>query len=47
MLSPQLATLHRDAFVFDERVESSVEVAAHRGKFDLADLGLGADVAAA
>ena len=47
MLSPQLATLHRDAFVFDEPVESSVEVAAHRGESDLADLDLGADAAAA
>jgi len=31
MLSPRLATLHRDAFVFDERVESRVEVAATAG----------------
>jgi len=28
MLSPRVATLHRDAFVFAERVETSVEVAA-------------------
>ena len=47
MLSPQLATLHRDAFVFDERVKSSIEVAADRGKSDLADLDLGADAATA
>lgn len=47
MLPPQLATLHRDAFVFDERVQSSVEVAAHRGESDLADLDPGADTAAA
>jgi hypothetical protein len=30
MLSPRLA-IHRDAFVFDERVESSDELAAHHG----------------
>ena len=45
-LSPRLATLHRDAFVFNV-VESGVEVAAHRGESGLADLDLGADAAAA
>ena len=47
MLSPQLATLHHDAFVADERIYSSVEDAAHGGDSDLADLDLGADAAAA
>jgi hypothetical protein len=43
MLSPRLATLHRDTFVFDELPETTVERAAHRGESDLADLGLGDD----
>jgi hypothetical protein len=47
MLSPRLATLHRDTFVFDEPLETTVELAAHRGESDLADLDLGDDAAAA
>jgi hypothetical protein len=47
MLSPRLATLHRDTFVFDEPPETTVELAAHRGESGLADLDLGADAAAA
>ena len=43
MLSPRLATLHRDTFVFDEPLETTVELAAHRGESDLADLDLGDD----
>jgi hypothetical protein len=43
MLSPGLATLHRDTFVFDEPPETTVELAAHRGESDLADLDLGDD----
>lgn len=40
MLSPRLATLHRDTFVFDEPLETTVELATHRGESDLADLDL-------
>jgi hypothetical protein len=43
MLSPRLATLHRDTFVFDEQVETTVELMAHRGESDLAHLDLGDD----
>jgi len=43
MLSPRLATLHRDTFVFDEPLETTVELAAHRGESDLAHLDLGND----
>jgi hypothetical protein len=43
MLSPRLATLHRDTFVFDEPVETTVELTAHRGESDLAHLDLGDD----
>ena len=43
MLSPRLATLHRDTFVFDEPLETTVELAAHRGESDLAYLDLGDD----
>jgi hypothetical protein len=41
MLSPRLAALHRDTFVYDESVQTTVELAAHRGESDLADLDLG------
>jgi hypothetical protein len=41
MLSPRLATLRRDTFVFDKPRESSVELAAHRAESDLTDLDLG------
>jgi hypothetical protein len=40
MLSPRLATLNRNAFVFDQSLETTVELAAHRGDSDLADLDL-------
>ena len=43
MLSPRLAALHRDTFVFDQPLETSVELAAHRAESDLADLDLGGD----
>jgi hypothetical protein len=43
MLSPRLATLHRDEFVFDEPFQTTVELAAHRAVSDLADLDLGDD----
>jgi len=43
MLSPRLATLHRDTFVFDQPLETTVELAAHRAESDLADLDLGDD----
>lgn len=46
MLSPRLAALHRDTFVFDEPLETTVELAAHRGESDLADLDLPGDAAA-
>ena len=47
MLSPRLAALHRDTFVFDEPLETTVELAAHRGESDLADFDLRDDAAAA
>jgi len=47
MLSPRLATLHRDTFVFDQPLDTTVELAAHRGESELADLDLGDDPAAA
>jgi len=40
MLSPRLAALHRDTFVFDQPLETTVELAAHRAESDLADLEL-------
>ena len=43
MLSPRLAALHRDTFVYDEPLETTVELAAHRAESDLADLDLGDD----
>jgi hypothetical protein len=44
MLSPRLAALHRNEFVFDEPSETTVELAAHRAVSDLADLDLGEDL---
>jgi len=41
MLSPRLVSLHRDTFAFDEPLETSVELAAHRAESDLAELNLG------
>jgi hypothetical protein len=43
MLSPRLAALHRHTFVYDEAVQTTVELAAHRCESDLADLDLGED----
>ena len=43
MLPPRLAALHRDAFVHDEPIETTVQLDAHRGERDLADLDLGDD----
>jgi len=43
MLSPRLAILHRDTFVFEQPLETTVELAAHRGESDLAHLDLGDD----
>jgi len=40
MLSPRLATLHRDTFVFDEQLETTVKLATHRSESDLRDLDL-------
>ena len=40
MLSPRLIALHRDTFVFDEPLETTVWLAAHRAQSDLADLDL-------
>jgi hypothetical protein len=47
MLSPRLAALHRDAFVFDQALETTVQLAAHRAESDLAELDLGDEDAAA
>jgi hypothetical protein len=44
MLSPRLAALHRDTFLFDGPAETTVQLAAHRAESDLADLDLGEDV---
>jgi hypothetical protein len=41
MLSPRLIALHRDAFVPDAGVESTVDLAAHRADADLEQLDLG------
>jgi len=43
-LTPPLAALHRDTFVFDEPAETTVQLAAHRAESDLAELDLGEDV---
>ena len=43
MLSPRLAALRRDTFVFDQPLETTVELAAHRSESELADLELGDD----
>ena len=40
MLSPALVELNRDAFVADERVETSVDLDAHRSASSLTDLDL-------
>ena len=43
ILSPRLIELNKDAFVFDDGVESSVDLATHRADSDLDDLELGDD----
>src|SRR3954453_481787 len=43
MMSPHLVALNQDAFVVDEGVVSSVDLAAHRGDSALDDLDLGDD----
>jgi len=43
MLSPSLAALHRDAFVHDQPIETTVALDAHRSESDLADSDLGDD----
>lgn len=43
MLSPRLALLHRGAFITDEPIETTVELAAHRAESDLIDLDLDGD----
>jgi hypothetical protein len=43
MLSPTLVALNRDVFVLDAEHETTVELQAHRGESDLADLDLGDD----
>ena len=40
---PRLSALHRDTFVIDDPLETTVELAAHRAESDLADLDLGDD----
>ena len=41
MLSPALAALNRDAFVIDQDVETTVDLAEHRAASDLDELALG------
>ena len=43
MLSPRLAELHRDAFIVDDAVASTVDFEAHRGDSSLDDLDLEPD----
>ena len=40
MLSPRLATLHRDAFITDSTTETTVDLAAHRSESRLDELDL-------
>ena len=40
MLSPALVALNRDAFVLDERVETTVDLDGHRAASDLDELAL-------
>ena len=41
MLSPALAALNRDAFIIDQGVETTVDLAEHRAASDLDELALG------
>jgi hypothetical protein len=41
MLSPTLAAAHRDAFVTDHDIQTTVSLAGHHADSDLADLDLG------
>ena len=43
MLSPNLANLNRDAFLLDEELESTVQLAAHLGESGLDELHLDED----
>ena len=43
MLSPRLATLHRDAFMTDSTTETTVDLAAHRSESRLDELDLDLD----
>jgi hypothetical protein len=43
MLSPALVALHSDAFILDESIESTVELAEHGGDSGLENLELGDD----
>ena len=43
MLSPRLAALHRDTFVFDQALETTVQLDNHRAESDLADFDLDLD----
>ena len=40
MLSPSLVALNRDAFVVDQRIETTVDLHAHRAPSDLQELNL-------
>jgi hypothetical protein len=40
MLSPALVALNHDAFVIDERAETTVDLAGHRSASDLEELAL-------
>jgi hypothetical protein len=40
MLSPALASMHRDAFITEPAIDTTVRLAEHRGDSDLADLDL-------
>jgi hypothetical protein len=43
ILSPRLVELNRNAFVNDQGIESTVDLAAHRGPSALDELDLGED----
>ena len=40
MLSPRLAALHRDTFVFDEPLQTTVELDKHRSASTIDELDL-------
>ena len=41
ILSPSVLALNRDAFVVDQRIETTVDLHAHRAPSDLHELNLG------